>query len=256
MQPSDPPPRAASDEQRANGKLSQIAPLLALGFAACLLLLLLKLGSEILEGEGGPWDGNLLSALRVAGDPTRPIGPAWLRGAMLNITSLGSGTILTLVVASVAGFLCLARARMTALLIVASAITGSIATALLKDAFGRPRPSVVEQLVNVQSASFPSGHAADSAIVYLTIGALLVRVEHGRALRAYTLTLALLLTLLVGASRVYLGVHWPSDVLAGWLFGVGWALLWWSIATWGVRRTKRVALPNGDRCASYPRDRA
>ncbi len=201
-----------------------------LALAAALLFLMLKLGSEILEGEGSAFDRMLLLALRVSGDPGTPIGPLWLRRTMLDITSLGGGTQLTLLVAFAAGLLIVRRAMRTALLLILATASGGILVALLKERFARPRPELVDHLVQVQSASFPSGHAANSAIVFLTLAALLMRIETKRAERFYTFAVAILLTMAVGMSRVYLGVHWPSDVAAGWMLGSGWALLWWVLA--------------------------
>jgi undecaprenyl-diphosphatase len=97
----------------------------------------------------------------------------------------------------------------------------------------RPRPELVSHLVEVQTSSFPSGHATLSAVVYLTIGALLAREQKSRRTRLYVMTVAILMALLIGCSRVYLGVHWPTDVLAGWAIGSGWAMLCW-IAAWSA----------------------
>jgi undecaprenyl-diphosphatase len=203
---------------------------IGVALAAALIFLMLKLGGEILEGEGGALDRALLLALRVPGHPATPVGPFWLRRAMLDITSLGGGTQLTLLVLFAVGLLLVRRARRTALLLVLATASGGWLVALLKDRFARPRPALVDHLVQVQSASYPSGHAANSAVVFLTLAALLMRVETQRAERIYTFAAAILLTFSVGFSRVYLGVHWPSDVAAGWLLGSGWAVLWWVIA--------------------------
>jgi undecaprenyl-diphosphatase len=107
---------------------------------------------------------------------------------------------------------------------------------LLKLGFERPRPDLVPHAVVVYTASFPSGHAMLSAVTWLTLGALLMRVEPRRRVKAYVLALAVLTTLLVGASRIYLGVHWPTDVLAGWCIGAAWALMCWLAALWLQRR--------------------
>jgi undecaprenyl-diphosphatase len=107
---------------------------------------------------------------------------------------------------------------------------------LLKAVFGRPRPSVIPHLVEVQSLSFPSGHAMMSAVVYLTLAALLAQLSAQWAQRVYILAVGLLLTLLVGLSRVYLGVHYPTDVLAGWSAGLAWAILCWLVGRWLQRR--------------------
>jgi undecaprenyl-diphosphatase len=220
-------------EEAACSARRDSSPLVLLGglaVAALLLFVMLKLGSELLEGEGAAFDRAILLVLRVPGHPDLPVGPLWLRVVMRDITGLGGGTQLTLLVLTAAGLLIARQAIRTALLLVVATASGGFLVALLKDRFGRPRPTLVDHLVEVHSASFPSGHAANSAIVFLTIATLVARVETTRRERIYTLAIAMLLTLLVGISRVYLGVHWPSDVLAGWLLGAGWAALWWVVA--------------------------
>ena len=105
-----------------------------------------------------------------------------------------------------------------------------VITNLLKDVFQRDRPPAVLHVVRAINASFPSGHAALSATVFLTLGALVAHFAERRRVRVYALTTAVILSLLVGCSRVYLGVHWPTDVLGGWCVGAAWALLWWGAA--------------------------
>ena len=111
-------------------------------------------------------------------------------------------------------------------------IGGAILTNLLKNVFARPRPDLVDHLVAVHSMSFPSGHAMGAAATFLTLGALLARTERKKVVRGYIFAVAGLLTLMVGFSRVFLGVHYPTDVLAGWTLGAAWALLCWMIARW------------------------
>ena len=109
---------------------------------------------------------------------------------------------------------------------------------VLKQIFERGRPDLVPHAVQVFSASFPSGHATLSAVTYLTLGALVARLAPHRLAKAYVLGVAIVLTLLVGTSRVYLGVHWPTDVLAGWCVGAAWAIACWLVAVWLQRRGK------------------
>jgi undecaprenyl-diphosphatase len=173
-------------------------------------------------------DRDILLALRERGDLTDPIGPDWLRRAALDITSLGSHMVLLLVIASAAVFLVIRSRRAAALVLVASGLGAMLLSWSLKLWFARARPDVVEHLVGVYSSSFPSGHALLSAAIYLTLGAVLTHEFPGVAQRRYFMTLATVLTLLIGLSRVYLGVHWPSDVLGGWCIGTLWA--------WGCSR--------------------
>ncbi len=166
-------------------------------------------------------DRAIIQGLRAWG------GPRWLAGAAVDVTALGGGTVLTLVVLLVAGFLLVQRLWLTALMLVLASFTGGRAVALIKHGIDRARPDLVDHLVPVSSASFPSGHAAGSAIVYLTLAALASQVVKERAARRFLFGAAVLLTGAIGCSRVYLGVHWPSDVVAGWSFGTLWALGWW-----------------------------
>jgi undecaprenyl-diphosphatase len=194
--------------------------LLAVGL---LVLLFLGIASEMAEGETLAWDRAILLALRQPGDLATPIGPPWLAKSLKDITALGGGAVLTLVTAIVTGYLLASRRAALAGFLVLSVAGGSIVGTLLKHAFGRDRPNVVPHLVDVETLSFPSGHAFNSAIVYLTLGALLARTQQRRAVKIYILAAAFALAAIIGFSRIYLGVHYPSDVVAGWCAGAAWA---------------------------------
>jgi undecaprenyl-diphosphatase len=199
---------------------------LATGFLCCaLLFVFVRLASEVMEGETQAIDVSIMRALRDRNDPSTLVGPPWLESAMLDLTALGSTTVLWLIVVSVVGFLLLQGIYRTALVLVVTAATAAILTTVMKSTFMRPRPEVVPHLRDVVSTSFPSGHALESAIVYLTMGAVLMRIAKGKLAKSYCLGIAALLTALVGVSRVYLGVHYPTDVLGGWTLGFAWALL-------------------------------
>lgn len=181
-------------------------------------------------------DEKVIRALRVAGQTSRPWGPAWLPGAVRDLTSLGSAPVLIVFALAVGGAL-LARHQYHALVLLVVAMGGGQGlNALLKGFFERPRPELALRLTEVNSTSFPSGHAMDSAVIYLTLAALLARLVKERALKLYFLGLALLLTVVVGFTRIYLGVHYPSDVLAGWIAGLAWALLCWAVASYLQQR--------------------
>ncbi len=184
---------------------------------------LIYLGSEVAEGDIFAIDKVILLGLRVKGDLASPIGPAWLKTAMVDFTSLGSTAVLTLITLLVTGYLVAIRKFAMSAFLAASIAAGAIANFLIKLALARPRPELVPHLVTVNSASFPSGHSMNSATVYLTLAILLARSEGSRRVQTYLIACAILLTLLVGTTRVYLGVHWPSDVLAGWSVGAMWA---------------------------------
>lgn len=182
------------------------------------------------------FDTEILLAFRQAGHPEVPLGPLWLQGAMRDITSLGSSAVLVLIVAAVIVYLLLIRKAGTALFILVAVAGGQALSSLLKAGVDRPRPDLVSHLANETSLSFPSGHAMVSAVTYLTLGSLAARFLPGRTTKIFVLCLAVLTTLLVGVSRVYLGVHWPSDVLAGWCAGFAWAMLCWLAARLLQRR--------------------
>src|SRR6185436_3160427 len=205
--------------------------ILLVGAIALLLLILvfMKLASEVLEGETQGFDRRILLALRSPDDLSRPIGPAWMVGAALDITSLGGATVLGLTVFAVAGFLLLQGLWRRALFVTAASLGGWFLNSALKQLFQRPRPDIVPHLREAMSLSFPSGHALTSAAVYLTLGALSMHIAQRRLTKVYCMAVAMLATALVGTSRVYLGVHYPTDVLAGWLLGLSWALLCWMI---------------------------
>lgn len=192
---------------------------------AAMALVFLKLASEMGEGETLGFDRAILASLRTASDTATPIGPAWLKVTMLDVTSLGGTSVLTLITIAVTGFLLVARKRATASFVLAAIIGGALISFGLKAIFARPRPDLVAHLVAVDTSSFPSGHAMNSAVVYLTLGALLASTQKSHAVRIYLIAVSIALTLAVGFSRVFLGVHWPSDVIAGWIVGGAWALL-------------------------------
>lgn len=183
------------------------------------------LADQVSEQKTVHFDEWLLRTLRRADDPGRPIGPGWCVEVGRDLSALGGITFLTLLTCVVTGFLALRRMHGAMWLVVGSAFGGMVTVTILKNLFDRPRPSLVPHLSLVYTSSFPSGHSMLSATVFLTLGTLLSQFVHERLLKAYFLMIAVILTLLVGSSRVYLGVHYPSDVLAGWSAGLAWALI-------------------------------
>ena len=207
-----------------------------------------EIADEVIEKETHAFDEAVLLALRTPGETSNPLGPDWLEELALDTTALGSAWVLTFLTLAVTGFLLLKRQRRMAALVVIAVGGAMLLSFTLKRRFDRPRPDLVPHSVMVQTASFPSGHATKSAAAYLTLGALLAQVQVQRRLKLYVLTIAVIITLMVGISRVYLGVHWPTDVLAGWVLGAAWALLCWLIGFWlqqrgHIEQTDRVAQP-------------
>ena len=192
-----------------------------------IILAIMNLAGEVLGGDTLEFDKRMLAALRKADNPAQPIGPAWLELAAFDITALGGPTVLGMTVLAVVGFLVLHGMYRNAAFVFLASVGGWMLNDLLKELFARPRPQVVPHLRQVMSLSFPSGHALTSAAVFLTLGALLMRVAQTGLVKFYCMAIAMLATLLVGTTRVYLGVHYPTDVLAGWLIGISWALFCW-----------------------------
>jgi len=210
--------------------------------SAVALFIFLAVASEVREGEILAFDRWLLLALRSTADPAVPVGPNWLRAAMIELTALGGTSVLTLITVAATGYLLAARRASMAAFLVLTVAGGAVASTLLKQLFARSRPDLVQHLVEVTSASFPSGHAMNSAVTYLTLGVMLARTQNNPPIRIYLICLAVILTMTIGLSRVYLGVHWPSDVIAGWCVGGAWAILC-SLAARGLQRRRALEPP-------------
>jgi undecaprenyl-diphosphatase len=204
---------------------------LVAGLAVCILLLaFVTLAGKVMDGDTQAFDARILLALRDPSDLARPIGPEWMENSVLDLTAIGGPTLLWMMVAAVAGFLVLQTRYRTAIVILVTSASGELLNAAMKQVFNRPRPTIVPHLRAAYSTSFPSGHAMESAIVYLTLGAILMRASDTVPTKVYILAIAMLLTAVAGASRVYLGVHYPTDVIAGWIVGFLWATICWVVA--------------------------
>jgi undecaprenyl-diphosphatase len=189
-----------------------------------------ELLDEVKEGDTQHFDEWMIRTLR------QHEGPPWLQEVGRDFTALGGVAVMMLVTFSVAGYLLLRRMYGAMWLVLVATTGGLVLSTVLKHFIDRARPQIVEHRSVVYTSSFPSGHSMMSAVVYLTLGSLLARIMPGRLLKLYFLFLAMGLTFLVGVSRVYLGVHWPTDVLAGWCGGLVWALLCWLVARQLQRR--------------------
>lgn len=193
-----------------------------------------SLAEEVTEGATHEVDRALLLALREPDNPDDPLGPRWFEEMMRDFTSLGGTGVLVLVVVAVSGYLYLTRNYGSLAILLLAVMGGALISYVLKDFFDRPRPDLFVETMYTANASFPSGHALLAAATYFTLGGFLAQVQDRFPLKAFTLFLSLFVVLLVGFSRAYLGVHWPSDVLAGWTVGAVWALLCWLIARWQI----------------------
>jgi undecaprenyl-diphosphatase len=182
------------------------------------------IADAVTDGDTLNLDTAVLMALRTPGDMADPIGPVWFEEAVRDITALGSFSVLGIIVIVVFAYLLLVGKHRTGWFMAFAVLGGTIISTVLKMLFDRPRPDLTG-VAEVFSASFPSGHATVSAVVFLTIGAMLAESSPERHLKRFFVGVAIALTLLIGVSRVYLGVHYPTDVLAGWSLGAAWALL-------------------------------
>lgn len=217
----------------------ELVVLLSAAAVAAGALAFIEIADEVREKDTRRIDTMLLRALRDPQDPAVPLGPVWMHEAGRDLTALGSLSVLIVVVAAVCGYLLLARLHGVCILVLAASCGGALASTLLKAFFDRDRPSVVPHLMEVMTSSFPSGHSMLSATIYLTLGALLARTDARRRFKIYFLSVALGLTLVVGLSRLYLGVHYPTDILAGWIAGASWAILCWLVA-WHLQQRGTV----------------
>ena len=193
-----------------------------------------EIADVVTDGEGRAAEEQILLFFRAPGDTADPIGPVAVEEAVRDLTGLGGVLVTSLATLLAATFFLLDRQPRVAAFVVGSVASGVAVTFALKMGFDRPRPDLVAHHMEALSTSFPSGHAATSAVVYLTLGALVARSLGHVRLQVFVVAVAVALTLAIGASRVYLGVHWPTDVLAGWTVGAAWAL-----ATWLVERDLR-----------------
>jgi undecaprenyl-diphosphatase len=213
-------------------RLPEIEILLALSGVSAASLVFLKLLDEMGEGETQQADRLILLALRAPGDPANPVGPPWVETVCRDLTSLGGPAVLGLVTLASIAYLLIDRKALRALYLAIAVVGGGALSVLLKLAFARERPDLVSHLVSEGSFSFPSAHATMATATYLTLGVLLAREQPRPAMRIYLVAAALAVSVIVGLTRIFLGVHWPTDVLAGWCIGAAWALGCWTVAAW------------------------
>lgn len=217
---------------------TEIAAVSALFVVALGVMTFVEIADDMTEADGRAFDLAVLEAMRPGARPDDAWGPSWLEEAALDLTALGGIAVLTLFALVVVGFLVLQRKRLSALLLALGLAGGVALSEGLKALFGRERPPEALQAVETINASFPSGHSLLSAVFYLSIGVMLTRAFPQRRFKAYVIGVAVLLTLIVGLTRVYLAAHWATDVLAGWSVGAAWAMALWLVA-YAVQRRQQ-----------------
>ena len=217
---------------------TEIAAISALFVVTLGVMTFVELADDMTEADGRAFDQAVLEAMRPGVTPADPWGPGWLEEAAMDLTALGGIAVLGLFALATIGFLILQRKRLSALLLALGLAGGVALSEGLKAVFGRERPPEELQAVETLNASFPSGHSLLSAVFYLSIGVMLTRAFPQRRFKAYVIGVAVLLTLLVGLTRVYLAAHWATDVLAGWSVGAAWAMALWLVA-YGIQRRQQ-----------------
>ncbi|MEO8204936.1 MAG: phosphatase PAP2 family protein [Chthoniobacterales bacterium] len=205
--------------------------LLTLGIISVSLWVFISLTNHVVGGTKHETEAKIMRVLRTPEDLAQPIGPRWLKLTSLDITALGSAPVLLLVTTLVVGYLLLDRKFTPAILIVCSTASGAVMSNLLKQIINRDRPNIVPHLAEVTGQSYPSGHSMLSSVVYLTLAVVLAQIVTSRRGKVYILASAILIIVMVGITRVFIGVHYPTDVLAGWCAGTVWALLVWLAAS-------------------------
>lgn len=217
---------------------TEIAAVSALFIAALGVMTFVEVADDMTEADGQAFDQAVLAWMQpVAGEPR---GPWWLREAAADLTSLGGISVLALFAVIAFAFLLIQRKNLSALLLVVGLAGGVALSEGLKAMFGRERPPSAFQAVDTLNASFPSGHALLSTVFYLTLGVMLTRAFPRAHLKAFVLGAAILIALLIGLTRVYLGAHWASDVFAGWCAGAAWAMALWLVA-YAIGRRQAVS---------------
>ena len=220
---------------RRSGRLEP-AILLAILGAVGALWIFGSLAAEVVGGDTAKFDERLLLAVRRPDNLAVPAGPAWTLQVARDLTAFGGPVGLGLVIAGVTGYLALERRFGLMVFVLASTASGTVLGLFLKEFFHRARPQIVPHLTDISTASFPSGHSMLSSVAYLTMAALLARAARTLHTKVYFLGVAVVLIGLIGCSRVYLGVHYPTDVLAGWCVGSAWAILCCVVAHLVARR--------------------
>lgn len=209
---------------------NELRTLIVLALAAGGIWAFAEIADEVTEGDTHRFDRSILLAMRNANDLNDPWGPRWIEEMARDVTGLGGIAVLGGLTLFVCGFLWLEGKRRAMVLTALAILSGIALSFALKGTFDRPRPDLVPHHSHVSTSSFPSGHSMMAAVTYLTLGSLLARFHASTLVKAYFLVVAVVITIGVGVSRVYVGVHWPTDVLAGWSVGTAWALLCWVLA--------------------------
>jgi undecaprenyl-diphosphatase len=201
------------------------------------------LGAEVNEEDTTAFDNQILLAFRDEGGI--PIGPTWLVQVIADLSALGSAVIATAVVIIATAFLALSHRPRHAIMMALCGMGAPAVMEVLKQFHERPRPSVIIPVDPTIGLSFPSGHTLAATAIYLTLGVLIASAADQRRIKIFVMAIAVLLAFVVGFTRVYLGAHYPTDVVGGWMVGLAWALFCGGIARLlGLRQVARDVVPS------------
>lgn len=217
----------------------ELGAVAALCIAGLGLLAFIELADDFAESDSLAFDEAVLAMLRPHPDPADALGPWWFEEAMADLTALGGISVLGLFALAAVGFLLIQRKRLSAFMLTVGLAGGVVLSETTKGFFDRARPPSVYQAVDTLNASFPSGHALLSTVFYLTLAVMLAHALPQRRLKFYVLAVGISIALIVGLTRVYLGAHWATDVLAGWSLGAFWAMTIW-LAAFAFERWMRA----------------
>ncbi len=233
------------DRVRTLSKAPEARLLLGVAIIATGIWQIMALGGEAVEGETGAFDKRIMLALRVHGQAHVAIGPPWLGEALRDVSALGGTTIVVLATLMAVAALVFHRSPRRALILAGVVVAAQLADEVFKAHYGRSRPDYALPGMVVYAQSYPSGHSTASAALWFSLAIVAASFERHAAAKAFWFILSFLVVAAVGLSRVYLGVHWPTDVLAGWMLGACFALagwiLWRMAVGWDDRRSPASA---------------
>lgn len=216
----------------------EIKILINLFILVAAVLIFSYVAKEVISGSTQHFDDWALNLLRSNENVKVPIGPAWLTLLLTDITALGGATVIFILTLLVVLYLYFQKNYELMCLVLFASVGGALLSIGLKELFSRERPPIIYHLLTVKSLSFPSGHAMMSSVIYLTLGAMLAKIQTIKNLKIYVLISSITLVFLIGISRIYLGVHYPSDVFAGWAVGLAWASFCWLTAQYFERKKR------------------
>lgn len=200
---------------------------------AAALLAFLRLGDGVRAGRTLDIDRRIILALRDPAHPGQPRGSFWTRDILHDLTALGGVGVLTLTVVVATIFLWVNGRRRHAAVLLGTVGAATVVGELIRSSYHRARPDLLAYGDYFSESSFPSGHSNIATVVWMTLALIVASLERSRVGKVTAFAAGGFISLTAGAARVYFGVHWPSDVLGGWILGSSWALAAWiALGAW------------------------